>query len=155
MINFMKTNWHKIAAIILVLMGVYFLLKGNLIAAENPHAKRHIYLHYYKALSYDDCHTYQQKMKFHKENGDRCFNDAKDRCWYLPNLNYRQNARYCITNAGALVAYGTPQSRLIAVIATTLVQYSIDCCDEWEYIKTKLYWAEYHYEMAEFYQGLI
>lgn len=151
--EFLKKNWHYVIACILTLMGIFYAVRGH--AYENPHAIRHIQLYYYKALIYENCNTPQQKYQFHKENAERCYEDAKDRCWWLPNLTDRQNARYCLTNAGALLAFGDPRSKLIAVVINTLVQYGLDCCDEWDYINHKLYWAQYHYEMMEFYQGML
>jgi len=151
--KFIKYNWHYIIAYILFLMGIFFAIRGYCI--ENPHAIRHHLLFKYNALVYDKCKTNAEKHRFHKENAERCYEDAKDRCWWLPNINERKSARYCLTNAGALLAFGDPKSKLMAVILNTLVQYGLDCCDEWEYINTKFYWAQYHYEMMEMYDCII
>ena len=59
------------------------------------------------------------------------------------------------TNAGIMVISGDPRSKIITAIVNSLVQYGLDCCEEWEYINTKFYWAQYHYEMAEFYESLL
>ncbi|CCB85205.1 putative uncharacterized protein [Parachlamydia acanthamoebae UV-7] len=50
---------------------------------------------------------------------------------------------------------GSPQSKLIAAILNLLLQYGLDCLDEWEEIDEKLYRIKYHYEMAEFYQDVL
>lgn len=104
---------------------------------------------------YDDCETNAEKVRFHKSNGIRTFNDAKDRCWYLPKLSHREKARYCFTNIGAVLSNSTPQSKIVATVVITLIQYGLDCTDEWNYIKNKLYWSQYHFEMMEFHQELI
>lgn len=151
--NPIKNQWHYYLAFILFVLGIFFVSRGH--SLENPHAIKHIQIHLHKALLYENCKTNKQKYLFHKENGDRCLEDAKNRCWYLPNLTDRDNARYCWSNAAALLYPGTPVSKVVAVIITTLTQYGIDCNGEWDYIHTKLYWSQYHYEMMEFYKGLI
>lgn len=107
------------------------------------------------ALNYDDCKTYQQKFQFHKENAERCFEDAKKKCWWLPNIDDRDKARYCLTNIGVIISPGDPKSKLIIAVITTLVQYGLDCNDEWNYIQNKLKWAQYHYEMMEFFEEVV
>lgn len=104
---------------------------------------------------YDECETNADKVRFHKSNAIRTFNDAKDRCFLLPKISDRNKAIYCFTNLAAICANSTPQSKIIAVLVTTLLQYGIDCTDEWHYINNKLYWSQYHFEMMEFHQDLI
>lgn len=89
----LKKRWHFYLAALLFILGLFFYGRGY--ATENPHAIRHIQMYYCKVLVYENCKTVAQKSVFHKENGDRCFKDAKDRCWYLPNLSALDNARYC------------------------------------------------------------
>lgn len=64
-------------------------------------------------------------------------------------------ATNCFTNIGALLAPADPRSRIITALITTLVQYGLDCSEEWHYINNKLYWSQYHYEMMEFHQMLV
>ena len=73
----------------------------------------------------------------------------------LPNLTDRQNARYCFTASIAGITPLPPQSKLIAIILATLAEYGVDCVNEWYYINEKLYWSQYHYEMAEFYEEVL
>ena len=149
----LKRRWHYYLAALLFVLGIFFL--GRAYAYENPHAIEEIHRFYYsKALRLEDCYTFQQKAAFHKENGDRCLEEVKDRCWWLPNMTQRKNAQYCLTNAGALCYPGSSKSKMIAVLINSLVQYGLDCCDEWAFIDNKLYWAQYHYEMYEFYKGI-
>lgn len=108
-----------------------------------------------KKLRPDEITYYQDKCKFHKENGERTYADAKIKCWYLPDLTDRQNARYCFTAAIALLSSGSPMSKVVTSTLTVLTQYGIDCLEEWEYINNKLYWSKYHYEMSEFYQEVL
>jgi hypothetical protein len=94
---------------------------------------------------------YLDKIDFHESNAKRTYEDAKNRCWWLPEISERDKARYCITTAGALAQPGTPQSKIIKALVNLLIQYGIDCMDEWAYIQNKLYWSQYHWEMYEFY----
>jgi len=84
----------------------------------------------HKALTPSDYKYYQDKVKFHTKNVIKSFKEAKQRCWYLPDLTDRQNAKYCWTSAAALLAPGTPQFKAGAVILNLLLQYGLDCNDE-------------------------
>lgn len=110
---------------------------------------------YCKGLTGTQIADYQKKMKFHQENAQRTLDDAKARCWWLPDLTDRDNARYCWTSAIALLAPGAPHYKGVAVILNILLQYGLDCSDEWHYINEKLYWSQYHSEMADFYEEII
>lgn len=48
------------------------------------HLNMNQHIIYSHALTYEECKTSAQKVQFHKENGDRCYADAKERCWWLP-----------------------------------------------------------------------
>jgi len=106
-------------------------------------------------LSKKDRQYYQEKIKFHRDNGDRTYRDAKNKCWWLPDLSDREKAKYCFSTAVALIAPNDPKSKLIGATLTLLLQYGLDCMDEWNYIQNKLHWSEYHYEMMEFYQEVL
>lgn len=106
-------------------------------------------------LSKEDQKFYQDKIRFHKSNGDRCFNDVKNKCSWLPSIDDRDTAKFCLITAGTVVAPADPLSKLIAVTVELFVYYGLNVIDEWNYIKNKMYWAQYHYEMLEFYQDVI
>ena len=176
----MKDKFYEYAVLILafifLILGLFYAKEaysseyfaydyyGNIYTFEHPEAKKHMdmildnnYLHdhIHRALDYDYCKTNAQKMQFHKENGDRCLADAKERCWWLPYIPAREKARYCCTNLAIFASPGEPRSKIITALINTLIQYGIDCQDEWHYINNKLYWSQYHYEMMEFHQQLI
>ena len=138
---------------ILIILGLFYAIRAY--AIENPHALHHINLYYCGSLAYDHCKTPKQKYDFHKANADRCYEEAKERCWWLPKIDERKKARYCLTSGGAMLAFGDPRSKLMAAFVNALIQYGLDCCDEWEFINNKFYWAEYHYEMMEFYGQML
>ena len=154
-------------AIILFILGMFFYSRAyaceadlceynhRIYALQHPVAIKHVKMLEVIRIAYDNCKTNADKVQFHKENGDRCLNDAKNKCWWLPDLDDREKARYCFTNIGVLVCPGDPKSKLIISIVTTLIQYGLDCSEQWHYINNKLYWAQYHYEMMEFYEDLI
>lgn len=154
--NHFKNYWTQYVALIFLILGLYFY--GKAYGDEyyqHPVAVRHINLHLCKALKYDLCTTNHQKYFFHKENAERCFNEAKERCWWLPNITDREKAKYCFLNIGIFGVPGDQKSKMIIALVSTLIQYGIDCSDEWHYINNKLYWSQYHYEMMEFYTTLI
>lgn len=123
-----------------------------------PDAKTEIsYLSILRAykLSPKDRKYYEDKVRFHKSNAERTFRDAKNKCWYLPDIDDRDKAKYCFNTGMAAVFAGDPYSKAIAAVASLLLQYGLDCMDEWEYIQNKLHWSQYHYEMMEFYQDVL
>jgi hypothetical protein len=95
-----------------------------------------------------------KQAQFHRQEGARTYKDAKELCWWLPNLDQRQVTRMCFETAAALMVPADPMSKLVAATAVLLVEYGIDCIDEWHTINNKLYWSEYHFEVAEHYEFL-
>lgn len=150
-------------AIGLLFLGLFFLFGKCHAEVLNPHAQWQISQFHeeqifakQKPKSVEELKVeYNDKISFHRENGWRTYNDAKDKCWWLPDHDHRDNARYCWTGAIALLAPNTPQSKVVACILVWLCQYGIDCLDEWDYINNKMYWSQYHFEMMEFYEDLL
>ena len=177
--DFLKKYLILILAFFFLVMGLFYYgrsfaddhyaydNKGELYYFQHPLAIKHmdIYLkvsnstqlnkHNARALNYDDCKTNADKVRFHKENGERCYDDAKERCWWLPYIEDRKKARYCFTSLGILASPGDPKSKIIISVISALIQYGIDANDEWNYIDNKLYWSQYHFEMMEFHEHLI
>jgi hypothetical protein len=108
-----------------------------------------------KDLTAEQRRFYIEKMDFHEQNARRCFEDAKSRCWWLPEISDRDKARYCFSAIGGLAVPGTPQAALIRSLVSLMLNYGLDCMDEWDYINNKLYWAEYHWDMYEFYANVL
>ena len=98
---------------------------------------------------------WQEAYENHMFHAKRTYEDAKEKCWYLPRVNDRDKARYCFTTAIATVGSTSPTGRLVAAVTTFLVQYGLDSMDEWDYIQEKLHWSEYHFDMCDHYQNLI
>lgn len=94
-------------------------------------------------------------MEFHRKNAERTYNDAKRKCWYLPDTDEREKAKQCFAIAGTALIPSDPKSKLITLLITTMIAYGVDCYDEWNNIKTKLNWSKHHYELMEFYQLVI
>lgn len=104
---------------------------------------------------YDECKTFAEKRDFHKKNAERCLNDAKNLCWYMPDRTMKENSQYAFRNIAVLACPGDPKSKLITALVTTLIEYGVDCYEEWSSINTKLHWAQYHYEMYELYSEIV
>jgi hypothetical protein len=103
---------------------------------------------------YDECKTHIQKRDFYKKNAERCFNDAKNMCWYFPSKT-RDKCLYAFSIATSMGSPGELRSKLIVCLISTLIEYGADCFNEWEEMNTKLYWAQYHYEMYELYCEIV
>ena len=154
-------NYIQSAVIIILLfLGAFFLLRSLnaneddwLIASkriftytENPRAK---------PPSREQLAAWQKEFDFHLDNGIRTYNEAKDKCWYLPDISDRDKARYCFTSAIATIGSYTPSTKLIACVTSLLLQYGLDAMDEWNYIQNKLYWSAYHFDLCDHYYHLI
>ncbi len=179
-----KKNWIYLLAFFFLVMGLFYYgrsfaqdhysydKKGEIYFFEHPLAIKHMDIHLEdymedlysnthtikyspRSLTYDECKTNADKVQFHKENGYRCYDDAKERSWWLPYIEDRAKARYCFTSLGILASPGDPKSKIIITVITALIQYGIDSSDEWSYIDNKLYWSQYHFEMMEFHEHLI
>jgi hypothetical protein len=144
---------RKTLAILFFFLGMLFV--KSMYGYENPMTLRSICLFHCNALAYDDCTTFQQKRQFHQENGERCLKDAKDMCWWWPCLKDRENVRKCWMTAVTAFIPADPRSKLIGMIVAYFGQHGYDCYEEWCNINTKLYWAEYHFEMMEFYEQVL
>lgn len=105
----------------------------------------------YKTLTHVQKIDFCKKRDDSKANAERTYNDAKDRCWWLPDIDNRKIARHCFEVAYSSLNPGTPHSKLITMILIALGEYTCYCWDEWDYIETKLKWSKYHWEMYEFY----
>lgn len=128
--------------------------RANISAFENQLETRILCKFYTMNAEYDECKTFASKRDFHKKNADRCLNDAKNMCWYFPN-SMREESFYAFRNMAILACPGDAKSKVITALITTLIQYGANCFDEWNDINTKLNWAQYHYEMYEFYGEVV
>ena len=135
---------------------------GNPYYFQHPLAIKHMDMYfntehhkisYFRALTLANCKTNAQKVQFYEENGKRCYEDAKERCWWLPSNSEREKAYYNLLDV--LASPGEPRSKIIISIINALAQYCLDCSEEWRYINTKLHWSQYYFEMMEFHQTLI
>ncbi len=94
---------------------------------------------------------YEKKLKQHQYDAERTWNNAKNKCWYLPNITKRKAAQNAFQATIAAMGGGTPMSMLVLALMSTLTSYGLDCIDEWYYIEEQLSWCQYHCEMVEFY----
>jgi hypothetical protein len=154
----MKTSVYCFLFLVFLIVAMFY---GPSLHAEVPNAKVEIrqiraYLNSLETkLSKEDKKFYQDKVRFHQNNGERCEQDAKNKCWWLPDFEDRENAKYCWTAIGTIITPADPKSKFIALLVEALIYYGINAIDEWVYIKNKLHWSEYHYEMMEFYQEVL
>jgi len=98
---------------------------------------------------------WQESYEFHMFHALRTFNDAKDKCWYLPRVSDRDKARHCFTAVCSALSASSLSGRVIASLSALLINFGLDALDEWDYISEKLHWSQYHFEQCEFYQSLL
>lgn len=94
---------------------------------------------------------YEKKLKQHQFDAERTWNNAKNKCWYLPNKSKRSAARSAFNATIATFGAATPMSKLVCALISLLADHGLDCIDEWYYIEEQLQWCQYHCEMVEFY----
>ena len=155
----------------LVIFGTFFLC-SSCANASVPHDEEYLYampLEMYSLRTQwgrpqdqitqkdtrDQRKKWQEAHDFHVENGVRCYLDAKEKCWWLPEVGDREKARYCFMTAISAVGNATPHYKLVAMVTQLALQYGLDCMSEWEYIQTKLHWSIYHFEMCDHYDALL
>lgn len=97
---------------------------------------------------------YKRLADLHKLDGDRSLHFAENICLYLPEKSDRERAADCFRVAMVAMIPADPVTKAIAMLITLLTQHGIDCLDAWRDIDEHLGWAQYHYEMYEFYASL-
>ena len=152
---------------VLIFGGFFYLMRSHAhayaytisVEDEGIFAEYESYIRYSKRsrvfISKDDKRRWQEEYEFHMFHAKRTYEDAKLHCWYLPNVTDREKSRYCFNSAISTIGSSTPTGKLVTAIVSLMLQYGLDCMDEWEYIQNKLYWSEYHFDLCEHYQNMI
>ena len=112
---------------------------------QQPHA----------ALTQKTRAQYLSNAEYHTNKAFEEYNTARDICWWLPRQSDREKARKAITTFGTIALPTTPLHRCMATLIGLLVQYGVDCVDEWYNIKELLESAQYNSEMAQVYRDLV
>ncbi len=149
--------------ILLFFLGLFFFLKSFAHSAEPlPMAYEFYFQSFQARTKYIDNHPakptreqqakWQEEYEFHMFHAIRTYNDAKEKCWWLPKPADRDIARMCWTTAVSTVLAPTPQLKIVVTVTQLLIHYGLDCIDEWYYIQEKLYWSEFHFNQCELLQ---
>lgn len=148
----------KILQVTFFAVGTFYMLKSYAHAElVRPHNQK-LFLHEartYTPPTLAQRQAWQEKYDFHLKNGIRCYNEAKDKAWYLPNLTDREKARYCYTSLSAVTLCTSACSACAAAIITLFTQYGLDAIDQYHYIENKLNWSRYHFDMCDHYHALM
>jgi hypothetical protein len=155
-------------ALFLTFLGIHLALRSKVEASQvqsyyivrHPCREEIEFLELFKigrecVLTYDQRQKYEQRRDYNRRQAKICFDRAKEICWYLPDIDDQRKAQYCLTAAGAAAYPGAPQSKMIGVIITTMVNYGLDCMAEWNQLQTTLLDAKSYYEMAEWYDEVL
>lgn len=144
----MKIWIPRLLAILLFLVGCFYLTRANAYAVWER-GREDYYGSNYSALTIEEC---VEKIEFHKSEGRRIYDEVKDRCWWLPQLDERQKARRVFSLIVPVVASSGITGKVAAAAWTLFGQYGLDCMEEWDWIQNKWHWFEYHAEKADFYE---
>lgn len=101
-----------------------------------------------KIIISTDKNTAKQSLKLHKEKGLHYYKEAKNICWYFPNLSQRDKLKMAFTTTIAAIP-GPIHVKTIMAISTLLLQYGLHVIDGFYDIEFNLNMSEYHYRMAE------
>lgn len=144
--------------LILLAWASYYLLIAYGYANEFsiPPEQEYRFEHYEARTKYTDNRSQsvnraklQEEYDFHHFNAIRCYQDAYNRAWYLPDITVRQRFKEAWIAAFTTVGVQTAQLKLVVAISSFVMQYGLDCFDEYHYIQDKLNWSEYHFRECE------
>lgn len=107
------------------------------------------------SLTPEKTQYFQEKVQFHKIKAEECFNKAQEKCWYLPDISYKEMSASCFTTALAILSPADPKAKVAIAVLTLLNNYGLSCIEEWNEIQSLLHEADYHYEMSLFYQEVL
>jgi hypothetical protein len=154
-----KTLFKYSVPLVLTAAGTFFLIRScSSYASEFTYNSKEAYWSWaqMREINENDLRKdWQESYEFHHFHAVRTFEDAKEKCWYLPRSSDREKARYCFTSVMSTIGASTKKGKLLNALITMLIHYGLDVMDEWDYINDKLYWCQYHYEMCEHYQILL
>lgn len=152
-------------SVFLFLLGTYFLMKSFGYAAEDwmiryvPDSETEIYYFSMKRPGQRSVEELKKEWKeeyeMHKREGQRCYDEAKEKCWWLPDVSDRKRARDCYQAFIASLGGATLTGKLVLSLLSLLTSYGLDCIDEWEYIEYKLNWAKFHFELCDHFEKLL
>lgn len=149
---------------LLFLIGSYFLLKSFCHAAEPwmlryvPDAQFEIYMATNRPgqRSVEDLKKeWRDELNMHRREGQRCYDEAQNKCWWLPDVGDRNRARECYQAFIASMGGASLTSKMVLSLLSLLGSYGLDCLEEWEYIEYKLNWAKYHFDLCDHYQNML
>lgn len=161
--NIKKILGYGLSAL-LFLFGAYFFLKSfgycseSWISRHIPDSQVEIYMQSKRPgqRTVEDLKKeWNKEYEMHKREGQRCYDEAKDRCWWLPDVSDRKRARDCWQSFIASLGGSTLTGKLVLSLLSLLSSYGLDCIEEWEYIEYKLNWAKYHFELCDHYQKML
>lgn len=120
-----------------------------------PREASYNFIEKYVSLTSAQTNEYKKYIEYHHDKAVGYFCDAEEICWYLPDVDDKESARYCFTAAIALLASGSPISKACAAVLTTMTNYGLDAMEDWNMMKTLIHKAQYHSEMEQFYAELL
>lgn len=107
------------------------------------------------SLNYTQRQEYMRLCEEHEYYGKLNLSQAKEKCCLFPRVEDRNMAEYCFNTILATISQSTPMSRIVAAIISMFGTYGLNVMREWNEINTHLNYAQYHYEMKEFYEMVL
>ncbi len=170
---FKKRAWHSYAAMFFIVAGINFAFPSKAEArvstesvitldayfekiafASCPYEERTLiqeYIYFTGKVSDKDKKKFMAKAADHKEKGLVAYGQAKEKCWWLPNMSDADKAKLCFSIGAQMAIAGDPYSKITIAVVQLLIQYGINAMTEWSEINSKMQEAKYHFEMHEFY----
>ena len=150
--------WRYVIAFLIILVAQFVLFSGKA-HAQNVQKYDEFAIDFdqfdQEAISQQDRIKLQYKVAFHRQQGKRCFEDAESKCTLIPDWNDRQLAENLFTSCVTAICTGSLQSAAIASLCILGKDYCLHIYDVWKEINTLLNESKYHWDMVEFYSGLL
>lgn len=154
-----KKKEEKYMKYIYIFVMVFLVnLYTHVFANENfiPNAKIEISrFHYETALTPKERDHYFNLAVKYTQDGHYSTRKAKEACTYIPKWKDKNYTTKEVTYLISALVSPSKKAILVVACVDTLMEYFNGILDDWESVHTHLLWAEYYFEMAEFYQDLI
>lgn len=140
----------KSLIVFLFFLGIFYLTRAHSTLHDDIYQLRHT-----AALNAEQRQYFVLEINHHEREAKAYLKKAEQTCWYFPTLDDQEKARYCFTSAMAMAAPGTPWSKIIAAVLVGITNYGLDVLEQSELTEEYLRKAEYHFEMKEFFEGVL
>lgn len=97
----------------------------------------------------------EKKVDFHLKEGQRCYKEANQVCLLIPDIDDREMAISLFKTAIFTSLQGMKFSSVVTGLISMLADYGINVYKEWNKMNTLLLKSQSHFELSEYYKGIV